>query len=101
MFQPVRNTDVFDVAQAAAYAGVCEKTVRRAISAGLLRHAVLGKKRGTRIRREWIDEWIDNRSVGPPSSSLRSLRETAPARSGERPYAQSRKHQPRRGFLEI
>ena len=44
------------VRQAANYAGVCEKTVRRAYLSRQIQHTRVG--RAVRFRRAWIDEWM-------------------------------------------
>ena len=44
------------VRQAANYAGVCEKTVRRAYLARQVQHTCVG--RAVRFRRAWIDAWM-------------------------------------------
>ena len=45
-----------NVSQAAAHAGVCEKTIRRAYLSRQVRYTRVG--RAIRFRRAWIDEWI-------------------------------------------
>jgi excisionase family DNA binding protein len=44
------------VRQAAAYAGVCEKTIRRAYIGRQIQCTRVG--RVVRFRRAWIDEWM-------------------------------------------
>lgn len=84
--------------EAAAYAHVSEKTIRRAIDAKALRHARLGEGAGIRFRLEWIDEWIDSRAAGPvalarvfpistPKAPKRAVRRVDPPA-----YSEQRKH---------
>jgi excisionase family DNA binding protein len=48
--------------QAAEYAQVSAKTIQRAIRLGALR---AGRTPGlVRIRREWVDEWLERRDDG-------------------------------------
>jgi len=45
-----------NVSQAAAHAGVCEKTIRRAYVSRQVRYTRVG--RAVRFRRTWIDQWM-------------------------------------------
>lgn len=89
------------VNQAAEYAGVSQKTIYRAINARRLTHACIGQSKCYRIRREWLDAWIDESAVEaePASSGFAIEHPASPprtARSG--PYAQEQT--PRRGILK-
>lgn len=48
-------------AEAAAYTGRHEGSVRRAAAADLLESTQAGRGRGRRYRREWLDAWITGR----------------------------------------
>lgn len=47
------------VSQAAAYAQISVRTVYRECRANRLRHARIGGRREVRVRREWLDAWLD------------------------------------------
>lgn len=47
------------VDEAAKLAKVSPKTIYTAVSAGLLRHARINRRRSLRFRADWIDAWID------------------------------------------
>ena len=50
------------VKQAATYASVCEKTIRRAYLSRQMQYTRVG--RAIRFRRAWIDEWMLKAQVG-------------------------------------
>lgn len=60
-----RESDLMTIATAAETCSVSRRTIERAIERGELRAAVLGEKSGRRIRREWLDAWIDARAPLP------------------------------------
>lgn len=89
------------VAEAAAYVGVSTKTIYRALEGRRLRHACIGMKKGYRIRREWLDEWITESIVEPEAalSEVEFKNPSAPPRTARRgPYAGAQT--PRRGILK-
>lgn len=45
--------------QAAARVLVHEATLRREIRSGRLRHARVGGRKSIRLRRSWVDEWLE------------------------------------------
>ena len=49
----------WDVGRGAAYARVSKKLLYRAIRGGKLKAARVGGRREVRLRREWIDEFIE------------------------------------------
>lgn len=55
------------VRQAASYVGVSTKTIYRAVEDGRLKASCLGRGAALRIRREWIDEWLDLAVISPPA----------------------------------
>ena len=48
-----------DVGQAAMYARVSKKLLYRAVSTGRLKAARVGGRRQVRLRREWLDAFIE------------------------------------------
>ena len=46
----------YSMQQAATYANVSLSTIKRAVASGELRSS---RRRVRRIRREWIDEWLE------------------------------------------
>jgi excisionase family DNA binding protein len=65
--------DLLKTSEVAAYAGICDKTVRQEISDGRLRAYRMGN--GFRIRPEWVESWLEDRLVtresAPKPVSLR------------------------------
>lgn len=72
------------VAEVAVECAVHPETVRRAIRSGRLRAAALGEdgRDGYRVRREWMNEWVDrsargselSREASPPQGPRRRPR---------------------------
>lgn len=54
-----------DAGQGASYARVSRKLLYRAIRSGRLRAARVGGRRQVRLRREWLDEFIEGHATGP------------------------------------
>lgn len=48
-----------NVAESAEYAGVCRDTIYTACERAELRHIRIGGRRAIRLKREWIDEWLE------------------------------------------
>lgn len=95
------TAQVLNVTQAAEYAGVSPKTIYRAINARRLTHACIGQSKCYRIRREWLDTWIDECAVAaePASSGFVITQPLGPPRTANSgPYAQGQT--PRRGILK-
>lgn len=89
------------VSEAAAYAGVSTKTIYRALEARRLKHARIGQSKCYRIRREWLDAWIDESAVEvePAFSDVAFKVPARPPQTARRgPYSQEQT--PRRGFLK-
>jgi excisionase family DNA binding protein len=57
------------IAQAAEIAQVHEKTIRRAIKASRLKASRIGEAGAFRIRREWLEEFIEDAVVASPEPS--------------------------------
>ncbi|MGK2877860.1 MAG: helix-turn-helix domain-containing protein [Solirubrobacterales bacterium] len=92
---------ILNVTQAAEYAGVSPKTIYRAINARRLTHSCIGESKCYRIRREWLDAWIDESAVAaePASSGFVITQPLGPPRTANSgPYAQGQT--PRRGILK-
>ncbi len=47
------------VAEGAEYAGVSRDTIYTACERGELRHARIGGRRAIRLKREWMDAWLE------------------------------------------
>lgn len=54
-----------DAGQGAAYARVSRKLLYRAVRTGRLRAARVGGRRQVRLRREWLDAFIEEHATGP------------------------------------
>lgn len=54
-----------DAGQGASYARVSRKLLYRAIRSGRLRAARVGGRRQVRLRREWLDAFIEGHATGP------------------------------------
>jgi len=76
------------VAEAAEYAGVSRDTIYTACERRELRHARVGGRRAIRLKREWIDAWLEQHTCGaqpaahagvdaPPLSGTTVERQTA------------------------
>ena len=52
------------VAEAAEYAGVSRDTIYTACERRELRHARLGGRRAIRLKRDWIDAWLEQHTCG-------------------------------------
>lgn len=61
-------SDVFNREAAADYLRVHPETITRMCARGMLRYAKFG--RALRIRREWCDQMLEDRAVGPTSEDL-------------------------------
>jgi excisionase family DNA binding protein len=57
--------DWMTVAAAAQYLAVHKKYIYTACEAGLLRHVRLGGKRRIRLKREWLDAFMDTHTTAP------------------------------------
>ncbi len=51
------------VAEASAYCQLCPRVIYTAARSGKLRHARVGGRREIRLRREWLDAWLEG--TGP------------------------------------
>lgn len=92
---------LMNVAEAAKYVGVSTKTIYRALESRQLKHARIGQSKGYRIRREWLDDWINESAVEPEPavSEVAIIHAVTPPRTARRgPYAQEQT--PRRGILK-
>ena len=59
-----------NVAEGAEYAGVCRDLIYDACAARRMQHIRVGGRRAIRLKREWIDAWLERHVVdaqdGPP-----------------------------------
>lgn len=58
-----------NVAEAAEYAGLSRDTIYTACERREIHHARVGGRRAIRLKREWIDAWLERHAVS--STSLR------------------------------
>jgi len=52
-----------NVAEGADYAGVCRDLIYDACAARRIHHIRVGGRRAIRLKREWIDEWLERHAV--------------------------------------
>jgi excisionase family DNA binding protein len=52
-----------NVAEAAEYAGVCRDLIYDACAARRIHHIRVGGRRAIRLKREWIDAWLERHAV--------------------------------------
>lgn len=52
------------VAEGAEYSGVSRDTIYTACERGELRHARIGGRRAIRLKREWLDGWLERHAQG-------------------------------------
>ena len=52
------------VAEGAEYSGVSRDTIYTACERGEIRHARVGGRRAIRLKREWIDAWLEQHTRG-------------------------------------
>jgi excisionase family DNA binding protein len=72
------------VSQAADHAGVSERLLYRACSAGLLRHCRIGAGRSIRLTTEWVDDYLEASARG---GTVREAGEREPRSSELAPLA--------------
>lgn len=65
------KTDWMTLSQAAEYVGVCRQTVASWTTDGL-RHTRIGKL--VRIKRDWIDEYLEAHEANPPGIDFEDLK---------------------------
>lgn len=58
-----------NVAEAAEYAGVCRDLIYDACAARRMRHIRIHGRRAIRLKREWIDAWLETHAVGVSDAS--------------------------------
>ncbi len=68
------------VAESAEYAGVSRDTIYTECERGELHHARVGGRRAIRLKREWIDAWLERHAVGGVPHTARNG-STTPAES--------------------
>ncbi len=65
-----------NVAESADYAGVCRDLIYDACAARRIHHIRVGGRRAIRLKREWIDEWLERHAVTaqdePPQPAARA-----------------------------
>ena len=52
-----------NVAEGAEYAGVCRDLIYDACAARRMHHIRVGGRRAIRLKREWIDAWLERHAV--------------------------------------
>ena len=52
-----------NVAEGAEYAGVCRDLIYDACAARRIHHIRVSGRRAIRLKREWIDEWLERHAV--------------------------------------
>ena len=52
-----------NVAEGAEYAGVCRDLIDDACAAQRMHHIRVGGRRAIRLKREWIDAWLERHAV--------------------------------------
>jgi excisionase family DNA binding protein len=52
-----------NVAEGAEYAGVCRDLIYDACAARRMHHIRVGGRRAIRLKREWIDGWLERHAV--------------------------------------
>lgn len=52
-----------NVGEGAEYAGVCRDLIYDACAARRIHHIRVGGRRAIRLKREWIDEWLERHAV--------------------------------------
>lgn len=65
MPEPDVSSPWLDAGQGARYARVSRKLLYRAVRSGRLKAARVGGKRQVRLRREWLDAFIEGHAAGP------------------------------------
>jgi excisionase family DNA binding protein len=58
-----------NVAEGAEYAGVCRDLVYDACAARRMHHIRVGGRRAIRLKREWIDAWLERHAVSVTRSA--------------------------------
>jgi excisionase family DNA binding protein len=58
------------VAEGAEYAGVCRDLIYDACAARRIHHIRVGGRRATRLKREWIDAWLERHTVDAQDGPL-------------------------------
>jgi excisionase family DNA binding protein len=57
------------VAEGAEYAGICRDLIYDACAARQMHHIRVGGRRAIRLKREWIDAWLERHAVGAQGES--------------------------------
>ena len=81
MTEPARIEDfnpLMSIKEVATYTGTTEKIVRTAIKGGNLQASRL-TERTIRMRKSWVDEWIENNPVKTHQIDYGELRQVKPA----------------------
>ncbi len=59
-----------NVAEGAEYAGVCRDLIYDACAARRIHHIRVGGRRAIRLKREWIDAWLERHAVDAQDGPL-------------------------------
>lgn len=65
-----------NVAEGAEYAGVCRDLIYDACAARRLHHIRVGGRRAIRLKREWIDAWLERHAVVAQDAAVPERAET-------------------------
>jgi excisionase family DNA binding protein len=65
-----------NVAEGAEYAGVCRDLIYDACAARRLHHIRVGGRRAIRLKREWIDAWLERHAVVAQDGAVPERAET-------------------------
>ena len=74
-----------NVAEGADYAGVCRDLIYDACAARRIHHIRVGGRRAIRLKREWIDEWLERHTVTTQDEPSQPAAHAASVATGVRP----------------
>ncbi len=74
-----------NVAEGADYAGVCRDLIYDACAARRIHHIRVGGRRAIRLKREWIDEWLERHAVTAQDEPSQTAGRAASVATGVRP----------------
>jgi excisionase family DNA binding protein len=85
------------VAQAARYAAVSTDLIYLACERNELRHVRIGGRRSIRLKRDWLDQWLEQHTRGAtaPTATGHSDRDETPLRATTEAGSPSGSSQPR------
>ena len=74
-----------NVAEGADYAGVCRDLIYDACAARRIHHIRVGGRRAIRLKREWVDEWLERHAVTAQDEPSHPVARAATVATGVRP----------------